>query len=566
MDYERACQIADIYKTPRYRQLEVLEKYVDGTCYDDRPDFFNPGSDLPLLARKPCVVYPISEIAIGSHVDMVLGEGSWPRIKVSESSGIAEAQQETLEALIQSIVDQAELKSQLAEALEIAMGARSVAIVGCIDHGELGVQMLATKGCTLTRDWLGEPEKLEETYPYVEEFQDPTDRKWKWRPMIYRRVIDRTKDTVFLPVEATESGLAKPTQEDPAQTRTHNLGFCPVVWYSFRPRLGRKRAGPDGRALHERLLDEIDVLNIGLSQRTRSAHYAGDPQLWEAGVEQSEQIAPGATLTPGSIVDHTGKVIFGRPYAPHRSGRKKGPGVVWKYENPEAKVGMLTLPGDAFDAVNTHCRDILAILCEGMYYVRLEPDKARMGTDVSGRALEILHKPQVLYDCKIREDFGPHGICAAVCMLLRVALAAETQRPGSVYLDGLKEARSILEGFNQTIEKPTATAEAQAESVKVWMPAKLDLEWGPMFPDTAADVKAKTEAATAARDGKLISKKTGVAAVAPMFGVIDVEQEVDDLEEEAEDDHGELEGAIDALQKSVGVKKNGAKQSQADDA
>jgi hypothetical protein len=151
-------------------------------------------------------------------------------------------------------------------------------------------------------------------------------------------------------------------------------------------------------------------------------------------------------------------------------------------------------------------------------------------------------------------------------MLLRIALAAETLRPGSVYLDGLKEARTILESFNQSIEKPKATEDAQAESVQVWMPPRFDLEWGPMFPDTAADVKAKTEAATAARDGKLISKKTGVAAVAPMFGVVDIEQEVDDLEEEAEDEHGELEDAIDELQKSVGVKKNGAKQPQVDDA
>lgn len=568
MEYTRACEIADLYKNPRFRQLEVLEKYLDGSVYDGRPDFFNPGSDTPLLGRKPCVVYPISEIAIGSHSDMVLGEKSWPRLKVAGTK-LADAQKETLETLLGSIVEQAELRSQMAEALETAMASRSVAFVGCIDQGKIGVQLLATKGCTLERDGFGRPTRLTEMYPYVEEVPDPVNPgKWTWLPKLYKRVIDAVSDTVFLPVTATENAQAVPTTADPQQSRAHNLGFCPVEWYAFRPRLGRKRAGPDGRAIHERLLDEIDALNIGLSQRTRSAHYAGDPQLWETGVEKDEQIAPQATITPGSIVDHTGKVIFGRPYGGHRTGRKKGPGAVWRYENHEARVGMLTLPGDAFDAVNAHCKDILSIICEGMYYVRLEYDKATMGTDVSGRALEILHKPQVLFDSKVREDFGPHGISAVLGLLMRVALAADRARPGSVYLDGLKEAETILETFEQAVEDPFAppVQPVDGEDVKsptttMWMPPDLTLEWGPMFPDTAADIKMKTEAATAARTDKLISKKTAVGAVAPMFGVLDVEEEIDEIEKEPEE-HGSLEGAIDALSKGKPLpgKPNGKKQ------
>lgn len=574
MEYDRACQIADLYKTPRYRQLEVFEKYIDGSVYDGRPDFFNPGGDVPLLGRKPCVVFPIGEIAIGSHVDMVLGEKSWPRLKVA-GSAISDEAKKKYETLIANVVDQAELRSQMAEALEIAMGARSVALVGCIDKGQIGVQLLSTKGCTLERDSLGRPTRLVETYPYVEEVRDPVNPgKWTWMPMIYRRVIDARRDDVFIPVVATENATAEPITIDPAQSRVHNLGFCPVEWYAFRPRLGRKRAGPDGRAIHERLLDEIDALNIGLSQRTRSAHYAGDPQLWETGVDKDEQIAPQGTISPGSIVDHTGKVIFGRPNSPHRTGRKKGPGAVWRYESHEARVGMLTLPGDAFDAVNSHCKDILSICCEGMYYVRLEYDQARMGTDVSGRALEILHKPQVLYDSKVREDFGPHGIVAAIDLLMRVALAAERNRPGSVYLEGLKEAVSVLETFEQTVEDPNAAVPVLAAgqeppapaTTTMWMPPQLTLEWGPMFPDTAADIKLKTEAAGEARSSKLISKKTAVGAVAPLYGVVDIEEELAEIEKEPEE-HGSLEGAIDALAKGqLPPKPNGKKPQLPNDA
>ena len=69
-------------------------------------------------------------------------------------------------------------------------------------------------------------------------------------------------------------------------------------------------------------------------------------------------------------------------------------------------------------------------------YVRIDTDKAKQGTDVSGRALELLYKPQVDYGNRIREDSGEHGLQAVLSMLLRVAMRAKRTPRVPSYIDG----------------------------------------------------------------------------------------------------------------------------------
>ena len=64
-------QPAATYQSSRYREIDRLERYADGSIYDGRPDFFNPGTDTPLLEREAVHRSPAVEIAIGSHADLV---------------------------------------------------------------------------------------------------------------------------------------------------------------------------------------------------------------------------------------------------------------------------------------------------------------------------------------------------------------------------------------------------------------------------------------------------------------------------------------------------------------
>jgi len=544
-----ALELADAYKTPRYREIETLDDYVTGKIYAARPNFF-VDDGTPLLERRPCVRYPIVKIAIRSHGDMVLGEGKWPRIKVRKTDAIGDDQRKDLESLYAEIVEVAELRARMREGLELAMGQRSVCFVACVRRGKVGVQVFAGKACTLDRDSNGDPIKLTVEYPYLEEYKNPVDNKWTWRTMLYRREVDEKNDNVYVPVEATKDGGARPTVVDTKKSKAHGLGFCPVDWYAFMPPGGHDDA-LDGVAIHQELLEDTITLDISLSQRSRAAHYAGDPQIWEAGLARDENPAPTGRGFSGVVLDANGKptgyAVGGAPSSP---GRKKGAGIVWSSTSDSYKVGILTLPGDALRAVDDNVTDLARRIGLAMAYVDLEPQKAHSGEKSSGRALEILLKPQVEFDGRIREDFGEHGLCSVLSLVLRVAHITHNKQPGGVYLEKLEALCELIDTFERPLagsatDAPSAADGADNEDATtgptLWMPPALDLEWGPFFSDTSADtIKDRVDAAVEA-SGKLISKRTATASVSHAFGIEDVDQELEQMAAEAVDG-GELPG------------------------
>lgn len=516
MDYADALKLAEAYKTPRYRSIERLERYVDGTIHDGRPDFF-VDNGTPLLERRPCIRYAVAKIAIRSHADMVLGEGKWPRVKL-RTTATPGIDAKEFEKLLAAIVEQAELRARLHDGLRFSMGGKSCCFVGTVRRGKLGLQVFSGKACTLERNADGDPVKLTIEYPYLEEFKDQNG-KWGWRVMLYRREVDELNDNVYVPVVGETDGCSRPSQIDKAKSKEHGLGFCPVDWYAFMPPGGHDDA-LDGCALHEEQLSEIDVMNIGLSQRARAAHYAGDPQTWESGVGPNENPAPAgrqARSLIGAVVGPNGETLFGVPNSAP-TGRKKGVGVVWTYTDEKARVGMLTLPGDALEALDNHCQDLIRKVEKALAYVSLDSEKAHATTQKSsGRALQILLKPQLDFDGQIREDFGEHAICSVISLLVRIAVATNKKAPGGVYLQGLTELAPAIEAFERQVE---------GQERGVWMPPPLDLHWGPMVDTTGEDLKTDVEATIEAKNEGLISRRTAAIQVSHAFSVEDVDAEL----------------------------------------
>ncbi len=61
------------------------------------------------------------------------------------------------------------------------------------------------------------------------------------------------------------------------------------------------------------------------------------------------------------------------------------------------------------------------------------------------------------------------------------------------------------------------------------------LVWPQYFPNTWADTKLGTEALRMASGNKsVISQRTAVTAAAPMFGVTDIDQELQDIQDDTE--------------------------------
>lgn len=509
--HERACRIADKYRTARYRELERLEAYVKGTQYAGRPDFLSPGGDVPLLQRAPNVVAPLAKNGIRSNCNFVLGEGRWPQIlaAVSEAAGASELSPEdgeTLNRYIDKISTHARLRAVMRQMLAAAQGARSAAAVCGIRKGRLEVSLVPAKCCEPVLDPTDPHHVLaiEIRYPYVEQFRTPDGLAWRCR--LYRRVIDATRDVTYLPGDGNDEGTEPTWVEDAARTFEHGFGFCPVVWYPFL-RQAETTMSIDGIAIHEDLTDEIDAYNFSVSQRHRAALYCGDPQIVEIGVSSDDgpkADGAAAVMVPpgGKGPGYFGLTSRGAP------ARRKGPGNVWRYEDSAAKVDILTLPADALGAIDSHARDLRATIHEGMAVVDLDVENAKVAENATGKAQEIAYRRQLDNCDVIREDFGDAALLPVVDMLLRISLWAFRNRTKvTLWIGGLTEVGPILERFERNVGGGTTT----------WLGPRLDLAWGPYFRPNALDAKQDVEATDLALKAGVITFKIAVEKMRPHF-------------------------------------------------
>ena len=486
--------------SPRYCDLDKYERYVEGTQYDGRAPFLSQAEGAPpLLERAPNIVYPVVANAIRSNSDFVLGEGRWPTIVAPrDDEGLSEDDAAALEKIVARVVEQAKLKSVTRDALDTAQAVGSVASVCSVRFGRLHVENVKAQWCEPTFDPRGHVVRLVVTYPYLATEYDATKKAYVECCKVYRRVIDATADVVHEPIDA-KLALAGVVGAEASRVE-HGLGFCPVVWYALLKPTSCAHSF-DGHPIHKGLLDEIDALNFALSQRHRAAIYSGDPQIYEVGVDAADRGPSGQTA---SVTTEKG---YFSTTAPRRKAKRKGAGVVWSYDNPNAKVGLLTLPGDALKALDDHARDLKAKVHESLAVVDVDVENAKLASDVSGKALEILFRRQLDRCNKIREDFGDGYLLAVVLMLLRVALVVGRAN-GGVYLPGLASALKLLATFERRVA---------GRDDREWFGPQLDLVWGPYFRPSDSDTKAAVESVKLALEARAISRRQAVEKLKPHF-------------------------------------------------
>lgn len=530
-------KLLDAGKTPRARRIEESQRYHDGSIYDGRPGFFED-IDTPLRERAPCVVYPVVRNAVQSFTAMCLGDGKFPTITTGTSEddsafdtrfGLSPDDSKTIDAGIRQIVRQTRLRAVAQQALEAGLISGTCVTVVSVTRGKLRVSQIDAKCCAPTFDE-GDPELLksvEVSYRYVtDDTLDPGTGKYAKRVFQYRRVIDATYDTVFVPVEVTQVNQ-RPVPSTPKTKYRHGFGFCPVVWYRMAAPVS-DIADIDGRPIHWGLFSLVDSVNFALSQRFRAALYAGDPQICEFGVADDEFDAPMGRAAdirqPG--VDRSGynEPLFSRRGAGF-SKRKKGAGTVWRYTNADAKVQVLTLPGDALSCLADDAKDNIKKLREALGHVYIDPEELTGSGDISGKTLSFLYSQQIAKCDKYREDFGEKWLLPVVNMLFRVVLASGK----GLYLAGAAPMQKILVRFQQKVDGATDV---------MWFEPSLKLAWGDYFPtsdmDESTRIKTVIQALTCPRP--LITLATAVLAIKSIFPDIqDPEQYVLGLAKEADD-------------------------------
>jgi len=547
---ERANALAQKYLSDRYRRIDRLQRYIEGTQYIGKNDWWD---DCPLWEKAPCIVYPAGKLAIDSNKELVLGRERFPVItsrpeQDEADEGLDEESSRKLDALIKQLTKEVKLCTSTRKGFDSAQGASTaVALLGA-RRGKLFIEILSPKRCVPTFDDDGEPTSLEIKYPYLKR-----DEEKRWQCYLYRRTIDGTQDILYNEQKAPDDG-SEPSWSVKS-TVLHGFGFCPVIWHKNDPKPDDDVTQFDGHAIHEIVLDEMDALNYALSIRHRAVIYTGDPQLVEIGVEPGTNPtgvadSPVADATPHGGQETPpdgGNPIVGtygrkRPRGGPRGARKKGPGYPWQYSDPNVKVFYLTLPPGAIESIFNHCEDLYNKLCDSMDVVIPAPSMGKMLQVITGKGIESLRAKQLDRCDGYRDDFGEGFILAAIDKLLRITWVLGPQK---LKLPGLNKSLPLLKKF--------------VEGDGSWSGPRLTLKWGKYYRPDAED-EQKTVTTTTQSVG-LTTLRTRVQKVAPIFEIEDVETYLASLEaENAEREAKEAEAAHTLTKTLVPkVKPNGRK-------
>lgn len=542
----------------RYKRIDLLERYVEGTQYEGRQDFFAPATDVPLLERAPNIIDPIVLAAIRQHIDFAFGEGRWPKLttgqaedddELDEESGLSPEDSKKFDAFLCKLTEHARLKKACETGLKAAEGTSTAAFILCARKGRLRIETTKSKWATPEFDADGTTvTRLVIEYPYIDIVRDDRTGSKRARVMVYRREIDDQRDRVFLPAEVQSEFSKIEWVVDKKKSSDHGLGFCPVIWYPFRKECDAANV-IDGHAIHEVLLDELDALNFSLSQRGRAALYSGDPQLWERGVAKDEQVAPAAALS-GDVVRH-GKTADGHAFSllgfaeRPREARRKGAGIVWRYESEKAEVGMLTLPPGALDGISSHSGDLKDTIASVLGHTIVSPEQVKGA--ISGKALAFIYARTTAFVAGIREDCWDGMICPLLNMLLRMVMVLDRKKPGSVYVQGVDAVRAILGTFEQDVE---------GDGLQ-WFGPEIRPLWGAFFDPTPEEEKTTVDMVVAAVGGGVITREVALEKLRHVFPFESASDLVEDLDEEAA---AKQEAAMDQAKELARVPKPGAKQ------
>lgn len=496
--YSEAVGLANAALSPRARFMAHLLAVVDGTQYEGRKNFWD--DSVPLWERAPCIVIPMVKSAIDSNADIVLGEGRFPVPRCGD---------EATDAALQEVEQKARLQTAARDLLEYGQGQGTGVSVVAVRGGRIAVDSVRADWCTPTFAPDGSVTSLEISYPYVHEEMVRGERVASAR--LFKRIIDAVSDTTFLPAQL---GKGEPKWTvDKSQTVNHGLGFCPVVWFAHMRGCSIVNRF-DGRAIHETVLDELEAIDFAHSQRHRAALYAADPQWTETGVEPGTNPSDAGRM-PRVIQQSSrdgGAASAANPrhhggYIDARRGsskvRRKGPGVVWQYENPAVKVQLHTLPGDALKALDDHIRDLRMKVGEALGVVLVDPTTMPRQSSMSGRFVESFKRPQMSRCDRIRADFGDNGLVPLWAMALRIA---------------------AMRGLMPGVTLPTWPS---------WHNAPIDLVWGAYRQPDPDEKTTEIKAAVDARNGGLATRKVAVTMVRDILGVQDVDAYLGELEQES---------------------------------
>ena len=512
-------------ESPRYWRINRLEQWYLGTQYDTRPSFWS--QDVPLRERAPVVQSQFTRSAVQRLATLVFGDRSFPRLKV-EAEGyrttLATTERDALQALVDEIARTLALSKRMREVLTEGLKSGAACIIVGLVEGRPSLQVVPSKWCTPVLRADGSVEAM------CIEYKVPGDDPKRWR--LHRREITATEDRTYAPVDVVEG-----TPPRWGDYTSIPVECCPVVWVRNDAEATATRDQIDGHALVEGLEDEVEALDMELSQLYRNALYNGEPQLVQIGVDGDASMTAPQGRTAGATEERfswLNSVLPGWARSGNSSAAaKKAPGKLWKLpQGGDAK--MVESTGAGAEIIRGAITELRRVLTDASGVVLFDADSLG-GGDLAARTLQLMHAPMLDHADNLRVEYGD-ALARIVDMMLRVLSGRIAQTMGALLrtYDRAAPALARLYGIGP-------------DGTRRWIGVPVTLAWGDYFEPSAMDRKSAVETALLASGGApVLSHRSAVASIAAMFGVQDVDAEV----ESAKVAHAATQGIVsDAITK-----------------
>lgn len=504
MNYEdllRDLQIRLSGRSERYKRLELHERFLKGTQYDDLSFGFydtyeDIGEYIPLRERKPSIQYNLPKIVVDRSTDMLFGDQHFPAPHVEDPDD--KLSEEFLKIVMKESMLPAEWKLASKEG---AVG--SVFIVFKIIGGKFYHEVIQSKNCEPFWGRIpGELEKVrerkivpgDELLPFGYNV-DPNKDYW------YQREFTREAEIEYFPVEygKEDGGFLPKFVPNPDRSFEHKFGFVPGQWVKNLDTTDVY----DGPATFEGILGIVKEIDYQLSQTGRAYHYAGDPTL--------------ALFDPS--MDEEGEALV-----------KTVANVLCL--NKEGKAQYLEISAEAQQKAQEFVELLRKFALEVVRGSRIDPDK--LSAAQSGRALALLHKDIISLVSDLRTQYGERGLVPYFKKMLAAA----------------KKVQIKYKKLDKLLEK-------QKKSIKdLNDEAAITLRWGQYFEPTAEDDRATFDALGTGKEKGLISQDRAVRAIADRFDIEDVDAEITQIQKEKRAELEVIKELEVAQQASQKIKSN----------
>lgn len=490
----------------RFRELDRYEAYFRCRQYESRRYDWSgrmrgygdeadikPGWYVPLRARKPATQLNLAKIIVRRFTAMTFGGDLFPQIVVD---GDEDAQD-----FLRVLKSEALLPSKMQEARDLGGAVGAVGASFAIVDGKPRVSIHNAKHVTVLR-WADRhelrPAAVLEAYSYPLRVWEQNGKPRDVR-MYFAHYWDEEREILWDPIPeavARTNWAASPNRKEVA----HGLGFCPFYWTQNLP------DGQDdvGESDYDGQLDDLDEINILKSSSTRGAIANMDPTL---------VIREDPAKNPGTLHKGTGNAIWASGGAQY-----------------------LELQGTSVEVAMSLGKDLSRHVEETCGVVLADPQTIA-GKAQSAAALRMMYLP-MLNQCGVyRTQYGDRLLVPLLLGMLRAARIISGRAVGPVQEteDGRRLQPVGAMVLPDRVEKIEGSGEMRRIPRKPGTSEAITLNWPPFFPNTWTDIGLAVTALQAASGGKpVVSQRTAVENAAVLFGVADVSQELDAIEDDAD--------------------------------